>query len=166
MIHHSKIKSTSSRHRVIISSIYVLLCILHISWWGEDNGFYLRVVKTIFYEWVKYFIHHAPEDWKFISSSHRVILFLLYRFNAKSWKWRHRYLHKWGYGKYVNGYFLVKHSHLYNKYYYVCILEFLVLFRAKMALTTYACIAGLVVPVPKALPRIRSNKQELGLTRY
>ena len=66
----------------------------------------------------------------------------------------------------LHGYFLVKHSHLYNKYYYVCILEFLVLFRAKMALTTYACIAGLVVPVPKALPRIRSNKQELGLTRY
>ena len=29
-------------------------------------------------------------------------------------KWRHRYLHLWGYGKYVTVYFLVTHLHLYN----------------------------------------------------
>ena len=75
-------------------------------------GFYLRVVKTIFYQWVKYCFPH--EKIKFISSSHRVILFLLYRFNAKSGKRLHQHLHYRGYGKYVTGYFLVKHSHLYN----------------------------------------------------
>ena len=36
-------------------------------------------------EWVKYCFHH--EKIKFICSSHRVIFFLLYRFNAKSGQW-------------------------------------------------------------------------------
>ena len=48
-------------------------------------------MKTIFYKRVKYCFHH--EKIKFKSSSHRVIFFLLYSFNAKSGKWRHRYLH-------------------------------------------------------------------------
>ena len=48
-------------------------------------------MKTIFYKRVKYCFHH--EKIEFISSSHRVIFFLLYSFNAKSGKWRHPYLH-------------------------------------------------------------------------
>ena len=58
-------------------------------------GFYLRVVKIIFNEWAKRMsiVFTIHERIKFISSSHHVILFLLYRFNAKSGKWRQRYLH-------------------------------------------------------------------------
>ena len=45
--------------------------------WYKIYGFYLRVVKTIFYDerskWVKYCFHH--KKLKFISSSHLVFLF-------------------------------------------------------------------------------------------
>ena len=56
---------------------------------AQRYGFYLREVKTIFYKYivkyiVKYCFHH--EKIKSISSSHRVIFVLLYRFNAKSGK--------------------------------------------------------------------------------
>jgi len=52
--------------------------------------------------------HH--EKINFISSRHRVIFFLIYRHihkqKLRKWagkhrKWHHRYLHVWGYGKYV-----------------------------------------------------------------
>ena len=78
----------------------------------EDMDFIFEWLKQYFTndhsEWVKYCFHH--EEMKFISSNHRVIFFLLYRFNAKSGKWRQQYLHWWGYEKCVSGYFLVKHS--------------------------------------------------------
>ena len=80
---------------------------------GGKNVFYLRLMKPIFDEWA--WILPLHKKIQFISSSRRVIFFLLYCLNAKSGKWRHRYLHQWEYGKYVTVYFRIKHSHLYNK---------------------------------------------------
>ena len=83
----------------------------------EDKDFIFEWRKQYFTnelsEWVKYWCHH--EKIKLIASSHRVIFFLLYRFNVKSGKRRHWYRHQWGYRKYVTAYLPVKHSHLYNK---------------------------------------------------
>ena len=53
---------------------------------------------------IKYCLHHGKI--KFVSSSHHVIFFLLYKFNAKSGKWHHWYISSLVriYGKYVTGY--------------------------------------------------------------
>ena len=68
---------------------------MDITRWREDMDFIFEWWKQYFTnertEWVKYCFRQKKI--KFISSSHRVIFFLLYRFNAKSGKWRHRYLH-------------------------------------------------------------------------
>ena len=77
--------STRSFHPYFIISRFYLGLIFLFACFGrlymEDMarryGFYLRVVETISLSHIRY---------KFISSSHRVIFFLLYRFNAKSGK--------------------------------------------------------------------------------
>jgi hypothetical protein len=69
--------------------------------------FYLRVVKTIFYERaqrVSKILFLTHEKIKVISSSHRVMFCHV--------------IDIWRYGKYVTVYFSVSHSLLYNKHIY------------------------------------------------
>ena len=67
--------------------------------------------------------HSLKQNLQNTSMCENLILYIIKKIHRGYYKMARRYgfyqyLHWWRYGKYATGYFLVKHSHLYNKYNY------------------------------------------------